>query len=90
MEYITRVGDWVFEVTHITARKTSVFGEQYSAIAQLNIANGKLCVEGLLSKEKFTRKDRENLAEFIGMLGFQTFEYSRYKCGLVKEIKGEV
>jgi len=76
--HVFTVGGWTFEIKSIIARKSQVYGEEFSGVANINITDGVLHVEALHCDD-FTPKDYRMLHGFIcNTLGFETFEYSRY------------
>jgi len=77
--------NWTFEIKLITARKTSKFGEEFTGVTHINIADSKAHVEALHCDE-FTKADYKELKAFITQtLAFNSYEYSRYCCDLQRK-----
>jgi hypothetical protein len=69
MKHISVSKNWLFEIKAVRAIKTKKFGDAYSAIANISIVDGEVHVEGLLSRDKFTREDIEEIRAFVKSLG---------------------
>jgi hypothetical protein len=81
MAHITTDDEWVFEVKTVRAIKVQRYGKPYNAIAYMEIVNGELSVESLLSKEDFTIRDFKTLERHVTRLGFSEYKLSRFENG---------
>lgn len=82
MQRIIEINGWQFEVTQVTARKCEVFGQPYSAIANVRFVNGKCFVEGLLnaSQVSLARQDFRAIDNFAKAMGVNDpIEFVRFK-----------
>ena len=91
MQHITTGESWLFELKEVRAIRTDEYGKPYDGICTLKITNGRVEIEGYLSKSGHARKDIDELERFIKSLGFTQYTYYRYQNGeskpFVKEIK---
>lgn len=77
--HIFTIGAWTFEIKSIVARKTEEYGQEFTGVANINIVDGEIHVEGLHC-DNFTRSDYKDIKQFaIDTLGFDKLEYSRYR-----------
>ena len=81
MKHITASENWLFEIKAVRAIKAKKYGDAYSAIANISIVDGEVHIEGLLSRDKFTREDIEEIRAFIKSLGFDECVCSHYVDG---------
>ena len=72
---------WLFEIKVVRAIRTEKFGEPFDAEVFLNVVNGQLHIEGLLSKEDLKRVDLFEVEQEIKRMGFDHYYYSRFKFG---------
>ena len=69
-----------FEIKQIKARKVSEFGEKFTAVADINIADGQPHLEGGLSVEgKITFSDYKAFKQLLLHLGHSDFASRRSK-----------
>ena len=76
-----KIDDWHFEVIAVRCRKVDKYGDPYSAIVSITIADGEPHVEGALSTVVSTKKDRLAMAKYIKSLGYSSFTSSTFKDG---------
>jgi hypothetical protein len=81
---------WLFEVKVVRAIRTEKFGEPFDAEVFLNVVNGQLHIEGLLSKEDLKRDDLLEVEQEIKRRGFDHYYYSRFKHGQRRLIKKRI
>ena len=75
------IDGWHFEVIAVRCRKVSEYGDTYSAIANITVADGEPHVEGLLSTIAFSRKDRAAITKYIKSMGYDNYYSSNFKNG---------
>ena len=51
MKRIIKIGDWIFEVVQVRARRAKEYGADYNGIAVITITNNKPNIEGMLCKK---------------------------------------
>ena len=72
-------GSWCWEVVQLRLRKTDKFGNPYTGVASVTIANGNANLEGLLC-ENFTLQDARDIKKIGTRFGYS-------KCTKTKAIK---
>jgi hypothetical protein len=70
-------GQWAWDVTEVTLRKTPAYGLPYTAICTVKIVDKEVHVVGLLSKEGLTRVDLISINKIVKSLGYDTYSYKR-------------
>jgi len=83
-----RIGDWVFEVTQVKARKVKAYGEPFTSIATLNLSGSVNHIDGLLAKNEttFSRQDFKDHVQFAQQMQCDTVKYTRYHNGKSREV----
>ena len=74
---IEQEGEWWWEVTEVTLRKTPKYGLPYTAIGTLKIVDKEVHIVGLLSKDTITKKDLSSLNNVVRKLGYEKFTYTK-------------
>jgi hypothetical protein len=89
MKLIIKVGNWMFELKQVFARKTEKFGCDFQASAVITITDGVPHIELLINKhdDAFTKEDYEDFKSFLSLMGFEGVEFSRFKQGVKKQIE---
>ncbi len=77
------VDDWIFEIKAVRAIRTKRYGDQYSAIANLNLTGDNIYIDGLMTREqdKFNAQDFRTFKEFCRHLGAKQAHFDRFKQG---------
>ena len=78
---VINLGEWQFEIKSGLLRKTANYGEQYSGIVTLTIADGVPHFEGLHC-DNFTRQDYQALYHLVSLMGYSTFIFKRLRNGV--------
>lgn len=64
-------GKWWLELKNAKIRKADDWGDKFTAITGMMVANGEVHIEGLLAKdEQFNRQDVETIEDFCRDFGF--------------------
>jgi hypothetical protein len=83
--HVFTVDGWTFEIKSIIGRKVENYGEEYTGVTTINIADGVPHLEALHCDD-FTMTDYKTLHKFVTKkLDFSTFQYSRYSSDLVRK-----
>lgn len=75
------IGEWHFEVVQVRCRRVAKYGDPYTGVTNITIADGEPHVEGALSSVKVKRKDKVALAEYIKELGYNSYTSSYFQNG---------
>ncbi|WP_206483445.1 hypothetical protein [Thalassotalea sp. G2M2-11] len=77
------LNDWIFEVKAVRAIRTKRYGDQYSAIANLNLTGDQIYIDGLMTREqdKFTARDFLTFKQFCQQLEVKQANFDRFKQG---------
>lgn len=78
MTHIIQTGKWLFEMKELRGMKVEEYGKPYSALTTIRIIDGELRVDGLISKQKLEKTDREELEKLVTTLGFSAYTYSNF------------
>ena len=78
-EGIGQEGNWCWEVVQLRLRKTDSYGNEYSGVASVTIANGNAHVEGLLCDD-FSLQDARDIKKIGTRFGYS-------KCTKTKAVK---
>jgi len=84
-----QIDDWNFEVICIRARKVKRYGSAYKAILTITIVNGEPHVEGLIAKDRVSKKDKQIIETYIRSLDYKYYITSHYEHGkrIINKIK---
>ena len=84
-----QIGEWYFDVVRVKARKVDEYGKPFTATCDITITDGTPHVEGLISKERLTKKDREALNEYLTGIGYSKYTCSHFEDGerIITEIE---
>ena len=64
-------GEWWLELKTAKLRKTESWGDTFTAITGMSVANGEAHIEGLLAKDgHFNRQDVKTIEGFCSDFGF--------------------
>ena len=77
---VIKMDDWLFEVKTIRAikiGKAGVYGDEYTAIATIDIIDGNAYVNSTIGK--FTRKCFRTIFNYIKSRGIKVINYKRIK-----------
>jgi len=75
-----RFGEWSFEIKQIKARKVSKFGENFTAVVDINIADGLPHLEAWLNIDgNVKHSDYKSISKLLVHLGFSKFSFRRAK-----------
>lgn len=82
MEHIIQVGNWLFEIKLVKAKKVSAYGEPYSGVADIFVHDSTVTIESLKCDD-FTQSDKCDFEQFIEKcLALKTVKFSRYDLNL--------
>ena len=77
---VVKDGEWLFEVKTVIARKVGkdgVYGDEYTAIATIDIIDGKAHINSAIGQ--FTRKCFRTIFNYIKSRGIKAINYKRIK-----------
>jgi len=67
MKLTKKIGEWVFEIKMVQARRVGLdggFGDDFDAVTQIHQVNQEAHFEALLTSEEFTRCDYKAFEQF--------------------------
>ena len=77
---VIKIGEWLFEVKTVRALKVGingVYGDEYSAIANIDIIDGKAHINSTIGT--FTRKCFRTIFNYVKSRGIKVINYKRIK-----------
>ena len=77
---VVKIGEWLFEVKTVRALKVGkdgVYGDEYTAIATIDIIDGKAHINSAIGQ--FTRKCFRTIFNYIKSRGIKAINYKRIK-----------
>ena len=77
---VIKIGEWLFEVKTVRALKVGVdgvYGDEYTAIANIDIIDGKAYINSTIGT--FTRKCFRTIFNFVKSRGIKVINYKRIK-----------
>ena len=77
---VIKIGEWIFEVKSVRALKVGidgVYGDEYSAIANIDIIDGKAYINSTIGT--FTRSCFRTIFNYVKSRGIKVINYKRIK-----------
>lgn len=81
MQRYIKIDDWFFEVKTVRALKSKSYGDQYSAIANVNCNGDSIYIDGLMTRDDkpYSHADFQTFKKFCRQMGVKTAHFDRFK-----------